>query len=69
VLAIVQNDQRPAAGDVHGQRLGEGASAFLLYPERRADGLRHQPSIGKRRELDEPDAIGIVVHDVGRDLQ
>ena len=42
---------------------------LLPDAERGRHRLRHEPRVGQRRQLDEPDAVGIVVEHVGRDLQ
>ena len=50
------------------QCLDHRVTGLLLDAEHDGNRLRHEPRIGKRRQLHEPDAIGKVVHDFGRQL-
>ncbi len=69
VLAVVDDQQHLAVLRVLHQRLDDRAPRLLLHAEHRRDRLRHEPRVRHRRELDEPDAVGVVVDDLGADLQ
>ena len=69
MLAVVEDDEQLAVADELDERLDHGAARLLHDAEHGRDRLRNQPCIGDRRKLDEPDAVGIFVEHVGRDLQ
>ncbi len=55
--------------DVLQQRVLDRAAGFLAHAEHRGHRLRHEPRVADRGEFDEPDAVRVVRHDLGRDLQ
>ena len=68
VFAIVEDQQQsPVLREFH-QRLDDRMPGFFLHAEDKSNRLRHEPRIGERRQLDEPDAIGKIVQDLGREL-
>ena len=69
MFAVVENDEEPSTADVLEKCLRHRAPRFLLDAEYRRHRLRHETRIGERSELDEPHAIGEVVHDFGSNLQ
>jgi len=69
MFAVVKDDEALPVADAAHQRLDDRPPRLLLHAQDRRHRLRHDLRVGERRELDEPDAVGIIVHDVDRDLQ
>ena len=69
MLAVVENEQQASILHELDQRFGYRTPGLFLDTEDGRHRLRHQPRIGDRRQLDEPDTIGKFVHHVGSDLQ
>ncbi len=69
MLAVVEDEQQPAVGAMPDQRLRRGTARFLLDPQRGGDRLRHQFRICKRRQFDQPHAVGEIIERVGCDLE
>ena len=69
MLAVVQDDQQTAVPDRFCQRFQNGVSGLFLDSQNGCDGLRDHPGIGDRRELDQPNAVGVIVQHVGGRLQ
>ncbi len=69
MLAVVEDQQQLAVAHELDDRLDDGTTGVFHDAEHRRDSLRHEPRVGDRRELDEPDAIGKLVEHVSSDLQ
>ena len=60
VLAVVEDQQRPLVREVLGEGGDRPARRVVLEPERREHGLRDELGILDGRQLDEPDAVGVL---------
>ena len=69
VLAIVEDQQQTPILEVIRNHVDHGATAFLLKAQHRGDGLRDELWVGQRRELDEPDTVGVICQRLGREAQ
>ncbi len=69
VLAVVDHEQQPSAGD----RLGDGVDQLGVTlrsdAQSRRNGGRHRRRVADRSELDEPHTIGKLVGHLGADLE
>ena len=59
LLAVVEDEQQPLAGEVSGQRVAQRLPGDLPHAERGGNRRYDERRIGQRREIDEEDAIGI----------
>ena len=57
VLAVVEDQQQPAAADVIAQRAPQILVRALAHAEHAGDGLEHSAGIADRRQIDEPDPV------------
>ena len=69
MLAVVEYEQQSSILDELDQGLRHRAPEFFLDAQHRRNSLRNQPCVNKRRKLDEPHAVRILVDHVGGDLQ
>ena len=69
MLAIVEDEQERPVRDELVQRFDERQAGFLLDPERRRNRVGHEIRIRNRREVDEPDTIGMRIGHVGSEPQ
>ncbi len=68
VLAVVEHDEQASVCHELRQRVERRAAGLLDHTQHRRDRLSHEAAIGDRRELDEPDAVRVIVDDVRRSL-
>ena len=69
VLAVVEHDEQLAVLDMGGERFDQRPSRLVAHREDLRGDARNQRRIADRRQIDEPDAIRKVLHQVGGDLQ
>ncbi len=69
VFAIVEDEQEPLVAEEAGERGGERALGLLAKIERGRDAFDDHRGISGRGEFDEPNAVRIVVDQVGSHLQ
>ena len=69
VLAIVENQEQRVFSHVSAERLRKRFAGLFVYPQDLCGRVRNQRRIPDRREVDEPDAIWILLQHVGPDLQ
>jgi hypothetical protein len=69
VLAVVEDDQGPPAGERLRHRVGERSALALADAQGRGDGLGEQVGRVERRQLDQPDAVGEAVGQAGDELE
>ena len=68
MLAVVQDQHQLLRLEVRAQRLRERPAGFLAHAQHLGGRAGDQRRIDDRREIDEPDAVRIRVHQVGADL-
>ena len=69
VLAVVEDDEKAPVRDLRAHRLHQARLVVHAQSECLGDRPGHQPCVGQRGQIDEPGAVGVVVEDVGGDLQ
>ncbi len=69
MLAIVEHEQEPPASDELLQRLADRPAGLFPDPERRGDRIGNEARIGHRREVHEPDTVGVRVQHLGGEPQ
>ena len=61
VLAVVEDEKRLLLAQISDRAVDRRAAALHRNPDRGADGLGHEPRVFERRELCDPDPVGIVL--------
>ena len=69
MLAVVQDHQGRALGEVLGERVRQRSTRDLADTDRRRHGRRDEGGVGERREIDEPDTVAEVLQEAGAGLQ
>ena len=69
MLAIVEHEQEPSAGQRIGHAFGGGGSGANVHTCCRGNGGGDQAGIGQRRKLGEPNAVGEFRPQLARDRQ
>jgi hypothetical protein len=69
VLAVVENDQRLARGQMRHERLQSPARCGDRHADGQRRRLRHEHGVAEARQVDEPSAVGQLRPRVRRDLE
>jgi hypothetical protein len=69
LLAVVEDQQCLARFQMRAQRVRERFSRLLAHGEHLCRFMRDERRIADRREIEEPDAVGVRIEHVGGDLQ
>jgi hypothetical protein len=69
LLAVVEDQQALPRLQVRAQRVGERLAGLLAHGEHLCRLVRDERRVADRREIEEPDAVGIRIEHVGGDLQ